>query len=85
VVLFPSRGSRKAGKDIIYMCVCVCVCKARSFRGRLVEKNLLQVVSGLSFVAALKFLLLLLFAKLLRERKLKTSFSSRSREPEYTF
>ncbi len=49
------------------------------------ERNLLQVVSGLSFVAALRFLLLLLFAKLLRERKLKTSFSLRSREPESTF
>lgn len=83
MVLFRSRGSE--GWEGYYIYICLCVCKARSCREGLVRRNLLQVVSGLSFVAALRFLLLLLFAKLLRERKLKTSFSLRSREPESTF
>ncbi len=50
------------------MRVCV-VCKARSFREGLVERNLLQVVSGISFVAARRFLLLLLVCEATTRKK----------------
>lgn len=81
--LFKKKGFKKTlGK---YVCVCVSCVKRGVFAKDLWRETCCKSCQASLLWRLEDFCCCCLFAKLLRERKLNTSFSLRSREPESTF